>query len=116
MSQSLQINRGPFFPAFRHVSGVASHTQQHFSVSVAEVSFYGDSYIHLQTVEASERTSLHLRFQTSSRAGLLFLALGSTDFLLLELISGHLQVNQTTAEAFHQNELGFLMLVIRLHS
>lgn len=87
------------------------HTQQHFSVSAAEVSFYGDSYIHLRTAEASEQTSLHLRFQTSSRAGLLFLALGSTDFLLLELISGHLQVNQTTAEAFH-----LLMLVKRLHS
>lgn len=67
-------------------------------MSVAEASFYGDSYIHLRTVEASVQTSLHVRFRTSSQAGLLFLAVGSRDFLLLELISGHLQVKQTTAE------------------
>lgn len=73
-------------------------TQQSFSVSVAEASFYGDGYIHLRTVEASVQTSLHVRFRTSSQAGLLFLAVGSRDLLLLELISGHLQVKQTTAE------------------
>lgn len=88
MGQPLQINRGLFL--------VLLHSHSSISLSVAEVSFYGDGYIHLQTVEASVQTSLHLRFQTSSRAGLLFLAVGSRDFLLLELISGHLQVKQTT--------------------
>lgn len=38
------------------------------------------------------QTSLHVHFRTSSQAGLLFLAVGSRDFLLLELISGHMQV------------------------
>ncbi|KAM9338003.1 chondroitin sulfate proteoglycan 4-like [Symphorus nematophorus] len=56
------------------------------------VSFYGDGYIHLRTVEASVQTLLHVRFRTSSQAGLLFLAAGRRDFLLLELISGRLQV------------------------
>ncbi|GLD55148.1 chondroitin sulfate proteoglycan 4-like protein [Lates japonicus] len=56
------------------------------------VSFYGDGYIHLRTVEASVQTMLHVRFRTSSQAGLLFLAAGPRDFLLLELISGRLQV------------------------
>eukprot|EP00064_Thunnus_orientalis_P008039 superscaffoldBa00000930_g8061 len=56
------------------------------------VSFYGDGYIHLRTMESSIQTLLHVRFRTSSQAGLLFLAAGRRDFLLLELISGRLQV------------------------
>ncbi|XP_026153223.1 chondroitin sulfate proteoglycan 4-like [Mastacembelus armatus] len=56
------------------------------------VSFYGDGYIHLRTVEASVQTLVNIRFRTSSEAGLLFLATGRRDFLLLELISGCLQV------------------------
>ncbi|XP_076020190.1 chondroitin sulfate proteoglycan 4-like [Genypterus blacodes] len=59
---------------------------------VIAVSFYGDGYIHVRTVEASSQTSLNVRFRTSSPSGLLFLAAGRTDFLLLELISGHLQL------------------------
>uniref|UniRef100_A0A3Q3LFQ3 Chondroitin sulfate proteoglycan 4-like n=1 Tax=Mastacembelus armatus TaxID=205130 RepID=A0A3Q3LFQ3_9TELE len=57
-----------------------------------ELSFYGDGYIHLRTVEASVQTLVNIRFRTSSEAGLLFLATGRRDFLLLELISGCLQV------------------------
>ncbi|XP_042365625.1 chondroitin sulfate proteoglycan 4-like [Plectropomus leopardus] len=56
------------------------------------VSFYGDGYIHLRTSEASIQTLLHVRFRTSSEAGMLFLAAGRRDFLLLELVSGRLQV------------------------
>uniref|UniRef100_A0A8C7QUC5 Laminin G domain-containing protein n=1 Tax=Oncorhynchus mykiss TaxID=8022 RepID=A0A8C7QUC5_ONCMY len=48
--------------------------------------------ILLRTVELSSRTSLHVRFRTSSHSGLLFMAAGETDFLLLELHSGRLQV------------------------
>uniref|UniRef100_UPI003AADBE43 chondroitin sulfate proteoglycan 4-like n=1 Tax=Centroberyx gerrardi TaxID=166262 RepID=UPI003AADBE43 len=55
-------------------------------------SFYGDGFVHLRTVEASRQTLLHVRFRTSSPSGLLFLAAGQRDFLLLELISGRLQV------------------------
>ncbi|XP_068609341.1 chondroitin sulfate proteoglycan 4-like [Brachionichthys hirsutus] len=59
---------------------------------VCGVSFYGDGHIHLRTNESSIQTLLHVRFQTSSPAGLLFLAAGGRDFVLLELISGCLQV------------------------
>ncbi|XP_075935926.1 chondroitin sulfate proteoglycan 4-like [Anarhichas minor] len=59
---------------------------------VYAVSFYGDGYIHLRTVEASIQTLLHVRFRTSSPAAMLFLAAGRRDFLLLELLSGRLQV------------------------
>uniref|UniRef100_A0A672Z8C2 Laminin G domain-containing protein n=1 Tax=Sphaeramia orbicularis TaxID=375764 RepID=A0A672Z8C2_9TELE len=59
---------------------------------VVAVSFYGDGSIHLRTVEASVQTIVHVRFRTLSQAGLLFLAAGRRDFLLLELISGRLQV------------------------
>uniref|UniRef100_A0A3B4ZZG5 Chondroitin sulfate proteoglycan 4-like n=1 Tax=Stegastes partitus TaxID=144197 RepID=A0A3B4ZZG5_9TELE len=56
------------------------------------VSFYGDGYIHLRTVETSTQTLIHVRFRTSNPSGLLFLAAGRRDFSLLELISGRLQV------------------------
>ncbi|KAJ0015474.1 hypothetical protein NQD34_009094, partial [Periophthalmus magnuspinnatus] len=58
----------------------------------SSVSFYGDGYIHLRTVESSVQTTVHVRFRTSSPTGLLFLAAGTRDFLLVELISGCLQV------------------------
>ncbi|KAJ7986925.1 hypothetical protein DPEC_G00333440 [Dallia pectoralis] len=59
---------------------------------VPGASFYGDGYVQLKTVEVSSRTSLHIRFRTSSHNGLIFLAAGEKDFLLVELHSGRLQV------------------------
>uniref|UniRef100_A0A8C7IRS3 Chondroitin sulfate proteoglycan 4ba n=1 Tax=Oncorhynchus kisutch TaxID=8019 RepID=A0A8C7IRS3_ONCKI len=55
-------------------------------------SFYGDGYVQLKAVESSNRNSLRVRFRTSSPHGLLFLAADHTDYLLLELNSGCLQV------------------------
>ncbi|XP_071011950.1 chondroitin sulfate proteoglycan 4-like [Oncorhynchus clarkii lewisi] len=55
-------------------------------------SFYGDGYVQLKTVESSNRNSLRVRFRTSSPRGLLFLAAGHTDYLLVELNAGRLQV------------------------
>uniref|UniRef100_A0A669BQM0 Laminin G domain-containing protein n=1 Tax=Oreochromis niloticus TaxID=8128 RepID=A0A669BQM0_ORENI len=46
----------------------------------------------MQSFETSIQTLIHVRFRTSSQSGLLFLAAGHTDFMLLELISGYLQV------------------------
>ncbi|TNM91865.1 hypothetical protein fugu_018877 [Takifugu bimaculatus] len=71
------------------------------ATQVHAASFYGDSYIHLRTAEASVQTSLHLHFRTSSQAGLLFLAVGSRDFLLLELTSGHVQVRLDLGSGQH---------------
>ncbi|XP_042187800.1 chondroitin sulfate proteoglycan 4 [Callorhinchus milii] len=55
-------------------------------------SFWGESYVELKTVEASSKTSFRLRFLTIKSNGLLFLAAGQTDFWLVELQSGHVQV------------------------
>ncbi|XP_062268240.1 chondroitin sulfate proteoglycan 4-like [Platichthys flesus] len=79
-------------------------------------SFYGDGYIHLRTVQSSVQNLLHVQFRTSSPAGLLFLAAGRRDFLLLELISGFLQVRLDlgsgerllrTETGIHLNDLGW---------
>uniref|UniRef100_A0A8D2QUR4 Laminin G domain-containing protein n=1 Tax=Zosterops lateralis melanops TaxID=1220523 RepID=A0A8D2QUR4_ZOSLA len=56
------------------------------------VSFYGDSFVELIKAEASPQTSLQLQFRTSKPQGLLFLAAGKTDYCLLELHSGYVQV------------------------
>ncbi|NXY25801.1 CSPG4 protein, partial [Atrichornis clamosus] len=56
------------------------------------VSFYGDSFVELNMAEASSRTSLQLRFRTSKPQGLLFLAAGKTDYCLMELSSGYIQL------------------------
>ncbi|XP_064792410.1 chondroitin sulfate proteoglycan 4-like [Oncorhynchus masou masou] len=61
-------------------------------VDVRVASFYGDGYVQLKAVESSNRNSLRVRFRTSSPRGLLFLAADHTDYLLLELNSGCLQV------------------------
>ncbi|XP_075596445.1 chondroitin sulfate proteoglycan 4-like isoform X2 [Balearica regulorum gibbericeps] len=56
------------------------------------VSFYGDSFVKLNKVEASSQTSLQLRFRTSKPHGLLFLAAGKKDYCLMEIRSGNLQL------------------------
>ncbi|NWW03053.1 CSPG4 protein, partial [Oreocharis arfaki] len=56
------------------------------------VSFYGDSFVELNMAEASPQTSLQLQFRTSKPQGLLLLAAGKTDYCLMELRSGYVQV------------------------
>ncbi|NWI87101.1 CSPG4 protein, partial [Pitta sordida] len=56
------------------------------------VSFYGDSFVELNMAEASFQTSLQLQFRTSKAEGLLFLAAGKTDYCLIELYSGYVQL------------------------
>uniref|UniRef100_A0A4W3K896 Chondroitin sulfate proteoglycan 4ba n=1 Tax=Callorhinchus milii TaxID=7868 RepID=A0A4W3K896_CALMI len=63
-----------------------------YSVTTPRASFWGESYVELKTVEASSKTSFRLRFLTIKSNGLLFLAAGQTDFWLVELQSGHVQV------------------------
>ncbi|CAM4635028.1 unnamed protein product [Caretta caretta] len=55
-------------------------------------SFFGDGYVEMPLVEVYSTVQLHLQFSTSQRSGLLFLAAGQTDYLLVELRSGVLQV------------------------
>ncbi|XP_077087432.1 chondroitin sulfate proteoglycan 4 [Siphateles boraxobius] len=62
-------------------------------VGIAQgASFYGDGFVQLKGTETSSRNTLHVRFRTSSLSGLLFLAAGQNDFLLLEMNAGRLQV------------------------
>ncbi|XP_061732939.1 chondroitin sulfate proteoglycan 4-like isoform X1 [Nerophis ophidion] len=68
---------------------------------VYAASFFGDSSIQLQTVQASSQTLLRVQFRTSSRQGLLFLAAGPADFLLLEVTSGRLQVRVDLGSGEH---------------
>ncbi|NXF77364.1 CSPG4 protein, partial [Sclerurus mexicanus] len=56
------------------------------------VSFYGDSFVELNVAEASSQTSFQLQFRTSKAQGLLFLAAGKTDYCLMELRSGYVQL------------------------
>uniref|UniRef100_A0A8D0HBK5 Chondroitin sulfate proteoglycan 4 n=1 Tax=Sphenodon punctatus TaxID=8508 RepID=A0A8D0HBK5_SPHPU len=54
-------------------------------------SFFGESYVEMPLANAYSTAQLHLQFYTSQRSGLLFLAAGQNDYLLLELRSGILQ-------------------------
>ncbi|XP_040010175.1 chondroitin sulfate proteoglycan 4 isoform X1 [Xiphias gladius] len=55
-------------------------------------SFYGDGFVQLKATESSDHNTLRIRFRTSSTNGLLFLAAGQTDYFLLELHAGRLQL------------------------
>nr|XP_020640525.1 chondroitin sulfate proteoglycan 4 [Pogona vitticeps] len=55
------------------------------------VSFFGDGYLEMPLANAYDAVQLHVQFYTSQRSGLLFLAAGQTDYLLLELHSGVLE-------------------------
>ncbi|KAM8960862.1 chondroitin sulfate proteoglycan 4-like [Pelodytes ibericus] len=68
-----------------------------FEVDFGEVggkgaSFYGESYVALNTEETLSKASLQLSFRTSKQNGLLFLAAGKRDYCLVQLHSGHIQV------------------------
>ncbi|NWR19729.1 CSPG4 protein, partial [Emberiza fucata] len=56
------------------------------------VSFYGGSFVEVNMAEASPQTSLQLQFRTSQPQGLLLLAAGKTNYCLLELRSGYVQL------------------------
>ncbi|XP_061451204.1 chondroitin sulfate proteoglycan 4 [Rhineura floridana] len=55
------------------------------------VSFFGDGYVEMPLVSTYNTLQLHVQFYTQQRSGLLFLAAGQTDYLLLELRAGILQ-------------------------
>ncbi|NXI55414.1 CSPG4 protein, partial [Chloroceryle aenea] len=54
-------------------------------------SFFGDSYVEMPLADASRAVRLHLQLFTSHESGLLFLAAGKPDHLLLQLRGGSLQ-------------------------
>ncbi len=70
-----------------------------FLMSLSPASFYGDGFVQLKATESTDHNTLHIRFRTSSTNGLLFLAAGQTDYFLLELHAGRLQVGTSMAPA-----------------
>lgn len=56
-------------------------------------SFFGDSFVEMPLADASRTVRLHLQLYTSQGSGLLFLAAGQPDHLLLQLQAGTLQVS-----------------------
>nr|XP_039270667.1 chondroitin sulfate proteoglycan 4-like [Styela clava]XP_039270668.1 chondroitin sulfate proteoglycan 4-like [Styela clava]XP_039270669.1 chondroitin sulfate proteoglycan 4-like [Styela clava] len=66
----------------------------HIKISGAYLaSFHGDSFL-FQSLNSRplDTTTVSLRFQTSSADGLLFLALGQSQYLIVELVNGKLEV------------------------
>ncbi|MGH0115315.1 UNVERIFIED_CONTAM: hypothetical protein FKN15_006743 [Acipenser sinensis] len=57
------------------------------------VSYFGESFCKIKATHDVTSFNLSLQFLTSKRSGLLFLAAGLSDHLLLELRDGHLQVH-----------------------
>ncbi|RUS87460.1 hypothetical protein EGW08_004776 [Elysia chlorotica] len=55
---------------------------------ITEASFYGESYVHSAFQDAKQSFSVNLEFQTARPDGLLFLAAGNTDYLLVQLNAG----------------------------
>ncbi|XP_071794036.1 chondroitin sulfate proteoglycan 4-like [Asterias amurensis] len=59
---------------------------------VLAVSFYGTSHVYLPLSQASSETSIQLILRTSRSKGLLFLAFGDTDYCIIQLKSGFIEV------------------------
>ncbi|XP_027658685.2 chondroitin sulfate proteoglycan 4 [Falco cherrug] len=57
----------------------------------AGASFFGDGFVEMPLVDASRTVRLRLQLYTSQGSGLLFLAAGQPDHLLLQLQAGSLQ-------------------------
>ncbi|XP_012988335.3 chondroitin sulfate proteoglycan 4 [Esox lucius] len=56
------------------------------------VSYFGDSFCRIMSIQDVSSFHLSLQFKTSRRSGLLILAAGMQDYLFLELQNGRLQV------------------------
>nr|XP_033775490.1 chondroitin sulfate proteoglycan 4 [Geotrypetes seraphini] len=55
-------------------------------------SFFGQSYVKVPLEDTPSKIKLHVQFFTGQRTGLLFLAAGQSNYLLMELRSGTLQI------------------------
>ncbi|KAF3695544.1 Chondroitin sulfate proteoglycan 4 [Channa argus] len=87
-------------------------------ISMSLASFYGDGFVQLKAAQSSDHNTLRIRFRTSSINGLLFLAAGKTDYLLLELHAGRLQLKLDlgSGEQVLQSERGTRLSDLAWHS
>lgn len=60
--------------------------------SASGVSFFGDGYVEVRELESTTFSRLSMKFLTSKHSGILFLAAGHSDYLLMELHAGEIQV------------------------
>ncbi|XP_053128994.1 chondroitin sulfate proteoglycan 4 [Hemicordylus capensis] len=74
----------PLFQLLLHIRPLAANLE-------SGASFFGDGYVEVPLVSTISTIQLHVQFYTSQRSGLLFLAAGRMDYLLLELRAGVLQ-------------------------
>lgn len=56
-------------------------------------SFYGSSYILIPFKEAKSSTDIHFKFRTPLANALILLVAGTTDYCIVKLNNGRLQVN-----------------------
>lgn len=86
--------------------------------SVNGASFYGDGYVQLRAKESADHNTLRIRFRTSRTSGLLFVAAGQSDYCLLELHGGRLQLKLEVGSGEHvlQSEKGSQLNDLAWHS
>ncbi|XP_054069837.1 chondroitin sulfate proteoglycan 4 [Rissa tridactyla] len=70
---------------------LACHPQPLCAGPLVGASFFGDGYVEMPLADASRTVRLHLQLYTSQGSGLLFLAAGQPDHLLLQLRASTLQ-------------------------
>ncbi|XP_043926205.1 chondroitin sulfate proteoglycan 4 [Protopterus annectens] len=80
-------------------------------------SFFGDSYVALKVQNVFSTARLHLQFLTSKHNGLLLLVGGETDYLMVELRSGDLQVQMHlgSEEVTLQSQNGLKLSDLQMH-
>uniref|UniRef100_UPI00358E9714 chondroitin sulfate proteoglycan 4-like n=1 Tax=Myxine glutinosa TaxID=7769 RepID=UPI00358E9714 len=81
-------------------------------------SFFGESYVEVQERAALSQTHLALHFRTGREHGLLFLAAGLSNYLLLELRFGRLQLRLElgSGQIILRSEPGIKLNDLRWHS
>ncbi|CAL1548469.1 unnamed protein product, partial [Lymnaea stagnalis] len=83
-----------------------------------EASFYGESYLFNPLKDASSSTWISLEFRTNLPQGLLFLAAGTTDYVIIQLNGGVMEtrVNLGSGEAVAFSARGVRLDNLQWHS
>ncbi|XP_015494656.1 chondroitin sulfate proteoglycan 4 [Parus major] len=97
---------------------LAGHPQLLSAGPPAGASFFGDSFVEMPLADASRTVRLHLQLFTSQGNGLLFLAAGQPDHLLLQLQAGRLQARLQlgSEEATLQSPAGLQLNNLEVHN
>ncbi|XP_059159974.1 chondroitin sulfate proteoglycan 4-like [Physella acuta] len=115
---SLCQSGGVFFILTCFIGQLLNIENVHGNPITDEVSLYGESYIQNSLKDASSQTRIQLEFQTGLPHGLLLLAAGQTDYVIVQLIAGTLEVrvNLGSGEAVILSARGVRLDNQRWHS